>query len=337
MFEYEIERIRILLTDLLGDPKTDVYSNGWQSYCCPYCASNEGVESDGKYNLETNIEHGCVFHCWKCETKGKLSKLFKDFGNRFQLDEYKNILATIRNSKMYQMDFGNNDSFETFEVEKFIELPKGYTPIDDNTKDENLALIYLRKRGITNDIIKKYHIGYTNFYTPDFRDKARIIIPSYDSSGELNYWVGRDYYGKSKLKYRNPDTPKTSIVFNEGLVNWGEDVTLVEGPFDHIVTPNSIPLLGKTLKETDAVFMALKEMSFANINILLDDDAIENAYRLYKFMYNKGFKDRIRIIECPKGYDASLIFEKFGKRGMIKLLKRAKKLDDYTLSMIRQV
>lgn len=334
MFEYEIDKIRTLLIDLLGEPKNDVYSNGWQSYCCPYCASNEGVESDGKYNLETNIEHGCVFHCWKCETKGKLSKLFKDFGNIGQLNEYKSVLSTIRNSKAYKLDFDNDNSFESFDVEKFIELPKGFIPINKDTKPENIALQYLRKRGITDDIINKYNIGYTGYYTPDFRDKMRIIIPSYDSSGELNYWVGRDYYGKSKIKYRNPDVSKTSIVFNEGLINWGEDITLVEGPFDHIVTPNSIPLLGKTLKETDAVFIALKELSYANINILLDDDATENAYRLYKFMYNKGFKERMRVIECPKGYDASLIYENFGKRGIIKLLKRAKKIDDYTLFKI---
>lgn len=334
MFDYEIDRIRTLLIDVLGDPKTDVYSNGWQSFCCPYCAMNDGVERDGKYNLETNVEHGCVFHCWKCETKGKLSRLFKDFGNGSQMNEYRNILSTIRNSKAYQFSSAEKDSFETFEVEKFIELPTGYIKINDKTSPLNAALQYLRKRGITNDIIGKYEIGFTTYNTPDFRDRNRIIIPSYDSSGSLNYWVGRDYYGKSKMKYRNPDISKTSIVFNESHINWCEDITLVEGPFDSIVIPNSIPLLGKTLKEEDAVFMALKERSVAYINILLDDDAIANAYKLYKFMYNKGFKGRIRVIECPKGYDASLVNEKYGKRGIIQLLKRAKELDEFTLSQI---
>ena len=73
MFEYEIDKIRSILIDVLGQPKNEPYSSGWQSFCCPYCAANEGVESDGKYNLETNVEHGCYFHCWKCETSGKLS------------------------------------------------------------------------------------------------------------------------------------------------------------------------------------------------------------------------------------------------------------------------
>ena len=54
MFEYEIDKIRSILIDVLGQPKNEPYSSGWQSFCCPYCAANEGVESDGKYNLETN-------------------------------------------------------------------------------------------------------------------------------------------------------------------------------------------------------------------------------------------------------------------------------------------
>ena len=81
----------------------------------------------------------------------------------------------------------------------------------------------------------------------------------------------------------------------------------------------------------NAVYKALKEKAHANINILLDDDAYDNAYRMYKFLNSKGFKDRVRLIQCPQGYDASLINEKFGKKGIIKLLRSAIKLDEYTL------
>ena len=330
MFEYEIDKIRSILIDVLGQPKNEPYSSGWQSFCCPYCAANEGVESDGKYNLETNVEHGCYFHCWKCETSGKLSKLIRDFGNIAQMSEYREILNTIRNSKLYQIG-GNGEEVEMIDVETCISLPNGYRKLN---KDDNPLLVplqYLRKRGITDDIIEKYNIGYTTYYCDDFTQRNRIIIPSYDEVGDLNYWVGRDYTGKNKVKYCNPKIHKTSIVFNEGLVNWYENITLVEGPFDHIVVPNSIPLLGKSLTMENAVYKALKEKAHANINILLDDDAYDNAYRMYKFLNSKGFKDRVRLIQCPQGYDASLINEKFGKKGIIKLLRNAIKLDEYTL------
>lgn len=330
MLEYEIGRIRDILVEVLGSPKNDPYSSGWQSFNCPYCASIEGVESDGKFNLETNVEHGCIYHCWKCETKGKLSKLLRDFGNEAQISEYKEILNTIRNSRMYQID-DNNTSFEMIDVETYVTLPKEYKKIPKEDNEKLLPLQYLRKRGITDDIIEKYNIGYTPYYCQDFTHKNRIIMPSYDSLGELNYWVGRDYSGKNKIKYCNPQIPKTSIIFNEGLINWYENITLVEGPFDHIVIPNSIPLLGKSLTQNSAVYKALLDRAKAEINILLDDDALSNAYKMYKFLHNKGFKNRVNLIECPQGYDASLIFEKFGKKGIIKLLKEAKKLDEFTL------
>ena len=83
--------------------------------------------------------------------------------------------------------------------------------------------------------------------------------------------------------------------------------------------------------EESRLYKALKEKAHANINILLDDDAYDNAYRMYKFLNSKGFKDRVRLIQCPQGYDASLINEKFGKKGIIKLLRSAIKLDEYTL------
>ena len=258
MFEYEIEKIRSVLIDILGQPKNEPYSSGWQSFCCPYCAAEDGVKSDGKYNMETNVEHGCYFHCWKCETRGKLSKLIRDFGNSAQMAEYKEILNTIRNSKLYQIGNVSGD-VELIDVETYVSLPTGFKKINKNDKSSLIPLQYLYKRGITDDMIEKYNIGYTTYYCNDFTQRNRIIIPSYDEVGELNYWVGRDYTGKNKIKYCNPKIQKTSIVFNEGLLNWYENITLVEGPFDHIVVPNSIPLLGKSLTINSAVYKALKE------------------------------------------------------------------------------
>ena len=329
MIEYEIDRIRDILTDVLGAPKNEPYSSGWQSFNCPYCASMEGIDSDGKFNMETNIEHGCVFHCWKCETKGKLSRLLRDFGNEAQINEYKSILNSIRNSRLYQL--GNIDgALEMIDVETYISLPNEYIKLTPKMT-ENAALKYLRKRGITDEIIDRYNIGYTS-YCKDYFYKNRVIIPSYDETGELNYWVGRDYTGMNKVKYCNPKIQKTSIVFNEGLVNWYEDITLVEGPFDHIVVPNSIPLLGKSLTRENAVYKALLLKAKANINILLDDDAYDNAFKMYKFLNGRDFKDRVRLIKCPDGYDASLIFENYGKKGILRLLSSAIKVSEYDLN-----
>jgi len=56
--------------------------------------------------------------------------------------------------------------------------------------------------------------------------------------------------------------PKKHIFMNEHLINWEKPVTLVEGPFDSINTPNSLPLLGKFLSkyQSDLLYKNCKEL-----------------------------------------------------------------------------
>lgn len=331
MFENELHTVVDILESFLSDSRRGVNYDGWTEYNCPYCASNDGVESDGKYNLCINYGNG-AFHCWKCQEKGRLSKLIKDYGGDTLLTKYRNELQSIRNSSLYKFrPFGKilNDD-ELLKYENFVSLPKGFKKIDKNSLKCRGAYEYLIKRGVTDDMINKYNIGYIG-WSEDFKYRNRIIIPSYDGYGDVNYWVGRDYSGKSKLKYCNPNIEKKLFVFNEKLIDWYDNVTLVEGVFDHIVVPNSIPLLGKTIDYDYATFKAITENAMANINILLDDDAFDDAIKMYKFLDNGVLKGRIRLIVCPDGYDASLINEKEGKDGIIKLLKSAKKLNELDL------
>lgn len=334
MFDHEVGRIHSILSNILGEAKNEGYSNGWRSYNCPYCADMENIRSDNKFNLETNVENGCVFHCWKCETRGKLSRLISDFGTPSDLAEYRSELKTIRESSLYQLSkFDANDDISNFE--NYIELPNGFKRITGCDRVPYAVLNYLHDRSVTDDIIEKYGIGFTDWDNEEFSLRSRVIIPSYDCNGDLNYWVARDYTGRNKVKYKNPTIQKTSVIFNEKFVNWYEDVNLVEGPFDHIVVPNSIPLLGKVLKRGYILYDTIMRKAHANVNVLLDDDAYEYACRTYKLLDNGRLKGKVRVVKCPDGYDASLINEKFGKRGIIQLLRRAEKLSEYDLLNVR--
>ena len=329
---YEKEKIDTLLESILGVPKNEGYSNGWTSYNCPYCSINNGGVPDNKYNLEINVTHGSFFHCWKCENHGKISKLIKDFGSSSDLSKYNLLISELKNSTLYS-DFNaiNQDKIK-IEVENAIELPNGFKKIDINDANCCEALQYLSERNIDNSIIKKFNIGYVdNNLNNVFSLRNRIIIPSYDINGNLNYWVGRDFTGKNKIKYKNPQVSKTSIIFNEKLINWYADITLVEGPFDHIVVPNSIPLLGKTLSTDSILYKTLTQKAQANINILLDADVYDSAIKLYKALNHGVLKNRIRAIPIKNNYDASLVYQKFGKKGIIELLKRATHIDEYDL------
>lgn len=327
-----MQRIKDIIETVIGSPRTD--GEGWLEYNCPYCAEEKGVDKDGKYNLALNYgdtgENKAYFHCWRCGTSGKLSKLIKDYGNPTLLYEYKNEIKNIIESSLYHVNFGEEETKNA--IESFVDLPEDYKPLNERNKYSIDALDYLYDRGIDDKIIRKYNIGYIPYWSKDRQMSSRIIIPSYSSFGDLNYYIARDYTGKRiHRKYNNPLVKKTMFVFNEKFVNWYDNITLVEGAFDHIVVPNSIPLLGKTLKEDYATFEALVKKAKANVNIFLDDDAFDDAVKIYKLLNSTVLKGRVRLIECPDGYDASDLYKKFGKGGIIEVMRTAREMDEFDL------
>lgn len=330
MFEFEISNIGKIINKTIGYPKHEINIDGWTEYNCPYCAQDDCVESDNKYNLCINYREG-FFHCWKCGCAGKISKVLKDYGGKNIVGEYYNEIKNIRNSQEYQL-FQENALVknELIETENAIKLPDNFRLISSVDKESYRAYKYLKERGLDYEIINEFGIGYVP-WSEDYTMRNRIVIPSYDQYNNLNYYVTRDYTGKQKLKYINPNIDKKTIIFNEGKINWNENIYLVEGVFDAVTIPNSIPLLGKVLNEDFAIYNAVIEKARVNVIILLDDDAISDAKKMYLFLNSGRLKDRIRVIECPNGYDASLFYQKFGKKGTLELMRSARKLKEYEL------
>lgn len=307
-----------VLESFLGDNRKLNEETGQIQFDCPACSHEKGmVEGDGKGNLEVNY-HRNVFKCWVCgdtnNMKGSIMKLLKKY-------------ATPKNIRDYLLVKPDADSFVgVYRERPILKLPIGYKRLTDCTKEDfksDIALSYLKKRGITDEIIDEFDIGYT--YKGDFFN--RIIIPSYDSDGVLNYFIAR-WFDKQKtnLKYLNPDAEKQENIFNEGVLNLDATIYIVEGVFDHVATPNSIPLLGKVLSVN--LLSLLHDKSNGLIVILLDDDAWLDALKIYKQLNFGRIRDKIRIIKSPKNYDPSKIFETFGSKGIVNLLKSAYKLKE---------
>ena len=117
---------------------------------------------------------------------------------------------------------------------------------------------------------------------------------------EINYFVSRSYVGH-KNKYKNPEAEKDKIIFNEHLINWEEDVYLVEGVFDMFFINNSIPVLGKNV--SDKLWEKLYDNCKKNIIICLDGDAWDDAQKLYRKLDGGVLTTRIRLIKLPKDKD----------------------------------
>lgn len=264
----EVEVLVDLLSEFLGDPHQHYESKAQISFDCPVCAEEKGLDQgDGKGNLEINYSRH-VYKCWACSethgTHGPLGKLFDQYASKNQKKVYKLIRP---------------DELNHEEVKRpKLRLPEGFTTF----KDSNPRFIphieahrYLTSRGVTDEMIERYNIGYT--VSGDFA--YRIVVPSYNTDGQLNYFVARSWVPK-KMKYKNPSVPKDEIIFNEGRIDWDKDIFLCEGAFDSFFLNNSIVMLGK--KMSKLLFETLYSKANANIIICCDGDAFEDGLRVYQ-------------------------------------------------------
>ena len=330
------ENIYNILVSFLGDSKQGYYSKDVVQYQfnCPCCADEKGVSSDGKFNLECNFALG-KYHCWSCGethgTKGKISRLIKKWGGESLARAYFEEIKTIKSSQLYKLDAF--DDIEIIFEETDLKLPKTFTKINLSKCRNKKLKEYLIKRRITQDIIDKFNIGYTTWDEEKPSLRNRIIIPSYDSIGELNYWVGRDFTGCDKrMKYMNADCDKKQIIFNESLINWDADIFLCEGIIDSIVIPNGIPLMGKQLLSDSVLFQTLYKKANANIIITLDADTeIKETKRIYSLLNNGRLRNKIKYIRLDKYKDFGEIHEMFGKKGIIQTLTYSNKFSEIDL------
>ena len=248
-----LEKKEQILIEVLGDYQ---YSGKEILFYCPKCGFH-------KKKLSVNIEKN-VYKCWFCDFRGKnLYYLIRKYGKSSQKARWREISGIVDQSVEELRLFE-----DVVEETKPIDLPKEFKTLTKKEKSfpDYPPLNYLLKRGIDYDDMVWWKIGYC----PDGEYGGRIIIPSFDLNGDINFFVARNYLTKWK-PYLNPPTPH-NFIFNELYIDWSKPVTIVEGVFDAIKTENAIPLLGSTLREDSYVLKRLVE-EVEGVWIGLDPDA----------------------------------------------------------------
>lgn len=265
---HEKQSVINILDDVLGVGTS--MKNDEQAHYCPFCHHH-------KKKLQINLKTQ-KWHCWVCDAKGKrIQRLLK----RLHVDnrKLKKIYEVYGDDYIVYSKDTEDEKVELRlpnEFQSLLKEPKGLNPLFRKVRE------YAQERGITEEDIRKYNIGYcdSGHYT------NRIIIPSYDMDNRLNYFIARSVFSEEKFKYKNPPVSKNVIMF-ENQINWNEPITLVEGVFDAMaVKRNAIPLLGKFVpkKLNDAIF----KNGVKSINILLDEDAQQEALRYTMQFGNQG-------------------------------------------------
>ena len=304
-------QLTFLLNRVLNQPAKTRMGGNELMYHCPFCKENKQIPKL-EICLNLNGRDFQKWHCWLCNMGGySIKSLLKKIGADHSY--FQELYKILPESKTY------NPSSKKEKIE-IRNLPDEYWPLSKLNKaslEYGNALYYLKKRGITKSDIVRYNIGYCERGPY----QKRLIFPSYDANGQLNFFTSRTYYDNESnfSKYKNPPWNKNIVGF-ELFINWNFDyITITEGIFDAIsIKRNVIPLFGKTLS------YKLKEKLIENevcrVNVCLDKDAGKESILICEELLSIGIDPH--FIELTEKDPSEIGFKK-----MNELILNSKKVD----------
>tara|TARA_B100000035_G_scaffold224805_1_gene193294 strand:+ start:14608 stop:15552 length:945 start_codon:yes stop_codon:yes gene_type:complete len=250
---------------------------------CPKCSQSK------KKKLSISLTDN-KFNCWVCGYSGKnigkyISRKNPEFKSLFE------VLCEEEESSEEVIDFPSDFKVLTeYFNKKYID------------PDIKMMVNYLKNRGITKTICEKYAFGFSKerkFY-------KRIIIPSFDCNGNLNYYTARSIDKDTKLKYLNARVKRADVIFNEINIDYNKKITLVEGPMDSILGPeNSVSLLGSFLTEKYELFKKIIKNK-CDVRIILDSDAKSKQDKIADLLYEYGIN--VTTVDLVGNNDIADIF-----------------------------
>ncbi len=274
-------------------------------FFCPWCGHH-------KQKLAINLATG-KWHCWVCDQRG--SNLFTLFKKIDAPKQYFQRLAIALNTPIVFQEDTPNDAP--------MVLPPEYLPLWESSRnlEYRQAIAYLKRRNVTLEIILKYKLGYCQYG----KFANRIIIPSFDEYGHLNFFSARAYYD-AYMPYLNPVGSKNIVGF-ESLISWNFPIVICEGPMDAIaIRRNAIPLFGKSLPS--ALLQKIIIHDVQDVYLALDGDALRNALDIAKYFVEQGVN--IYFVDVGQKDPGEI-----GFAGMMDLLRTANKVTLFDLLRAR--
>ena len=278
------------------------------SVVCPRCAEKQDNLQKRKLVIRTD---DFLTHCWVCGYRStNLVNLLSDYRPHL-IEEYRERF-NIQQPFKRCIDFDPAHLFDEKPVivePPHVLVPTGFTLMANHLGKQNKSVDnawrYLRDRKVTEADLWLWKMGVTDHKPtkegePNYR--FRVIIPSFDSQGTLNYFSARAYWKALKgPKYSNPNVPRELVVFNELNIDWNEELTIVEGVFDLIkCNENATCLLGSTLDTSYVLFQRIVEHG-TPVLLALDPDAKSKSFRMAKLFLEYGIQ--VRILQVPQGVE----------------------------------
>lgn len=192
------------------------------NYCCPKCGSGTGPKETGAVSYDRDT------HKWKCFSCGASGDVI-DLYCETQGADYNTALSSL--SATLDIEIDNTAPGTTTAPppapKKEQNVKADYREYIDRSERElaanQKAMEYLRGRGLTDDTIKRFRIGYD-------ATKNAVVMP-YNAEG--TYYILR---GIDAKEYRKPPSAESGPepVFQPGALSEPGNlpVFVTEGPFD---------------------------------------------------------------------------------------------------------
>ncbi|MDF9824432.1 DNA primase [Breznakia sp. PF5-3] len=316
-----------------------------------------------------------IFHCFVCGAGGNAFTFTQKYENISFIEAVKrvadlgNIPVDIDISKVQQPI---NQKYQP--LYNVLQDTIEFCSYELRSVDGKAFYEYIAKRGIHDDIIKKFAIGYnpsgnklydflkakkhkdediveTNVVriSPQGMQDVfynRLMIPIHDNYGNPVGFTARVIDGSSDAKYINTAETllyhKGNLLFNyhraKDEAKRSGNVLVVEGAMDVLAFEKvDIANCVATLG-TAATMEQIKLLKSLNAKVLLfydgDNAGQEATYKFCKLALSKGL--HIEIIKNDHGLDPDEIIEKFGKNELIEVSKKTISWIEFLFEFLRK-
>lgn len=232
---------------------------------CPICDPKDPSKKKLAIRIDDDRNH-----CWTCGWRAHtLAPLLRKYSTLERLNEYREKFMTAEERERSRRCM----IVDVQDEPKRLELPNDskLLVMAGNEPDARAAWRYVADRGLTERDMWYFKLCVSD----EGRWRRRVIVPSFDAMGQLNYFVARAIDRSRQPRYDNPDHDKLPVIFNEINVDWTQQLVICEGVFDMFkCIDNTVPLLGSDLNEQSVLF----NMIIANgtpIALALDGDMWE--------------------------------------------------------------
>ena len=251
----------------------DAHGSSEVSMVCPGCGD------DGHFSININK---MKYNCYKCSIGGNLAQTVIK-----RRSEWRKLTQSLATTK--DLVSGGNKGKIFFPKNAFNVYKSLYPDFAEPQKKHitnslslcERAFKYCRGRGLSKEQIRDYGI----YVCPG---DPRVYFPYWNGGGEITYYMGRKMMGSI-------DVMKTKDAFEAEKPLFGRHVkvlrkmaVLLEGVFDHFVTPMSYALMGSSIGTEQ--MLQLREDGVEKIFVIGDPDASEQADRIAKKLGNFRFQ-----------------------------------------------